>query len=244
MRRGGARAAALLPVHARAAGTVRVIHLLIPKGYPVTPVPLDDLAVALGAVGDLVAAVRPGQWRDPTPCREWNVRELVNHLVMGNRLFTGVLRGEAVTSPGALDPKTTDALGADPVAAYTGAARALTAAFGRPGALERVVVVPFGAVPGIVAVHLRITEALVHGWDLARATGQQPRLPGDIVERNLEFTRGALPDVPAGRMPFAPPQPVSDTAPAIVRLTALLGRSPAGPAEHGGVAGVEDPEPG
>lgn len=116
-------------------------------------------------------------------------------------------------------------LGAGPVTAYTDAAGALTAAFGQPGALERVVVVPFGAVPGIVAVHLRVTEALVHGWDLAQATGQRLRFPDGIVERNLEFTRAALPDVPAGRMPFAPPQPVPDDAPPIVRLAALLGRS-------------------
>lgn len=190
------------------------------------PLPLDDLAAVVDAVGDLVATVRPDQWRDPSPCPEWNVHELVNHLVMGDRLFTDVLRGEAGMAPGTLDPKATDTLGSDPTAAYADAARALIAAGARPGALERVVVVPFGAVPGVVAVHLRVTEALVHGWDLAQATGQRPRFPDDVVERNLEFTRGALPDVPAGRAPFASPQPVPDDAPAIVRLAGMLGRRP------------------
>lgn len=83
---------------------------------------------------------------------------------------------------------------------------------------------PFGTVPGIVALHLRITEVLVHGWDLARATHQVARFPDDIVEQELEFTRGRLPDVSSARRPFAPPRPVPDDAPAIDRLAACLGR--------------------
>lgn len=97
-------------------------------------------------------------------------------------------------------------------------------AFCQPGVLQRVFPSPVGKVPGIVLVHLRITELLVHGWDLAHATAQPVRLPDDLAEQELQFTRGKLADVSAERSPFAPPQPVSDDAPAIDKLAACLGR--------------------
>ncbi len=195
-----------------------------------TSTPVADLRAILGAVGDLVAAVREDQWAGPTPCPEWNVRELVSHLVIGNRLFAGILRGEVAVSPGALDPKSSDVPGSDPVTVYRDAAQELIAAFARTGVLEDVFQVPVGRVPGIAALHLRATEALVHGWDLAQATGQQPPQVDDaIAERELEFTRAKLPGVPAGRTPFAPPQPAAADAPPITRLAALLGRHPGNP---------------
>jgi uncharacterized protein (TIGR03086 family) len=100
----------------------------------------------------------------------------------------------------------------------------MLAAFRQPGALGRIVTVPFGKVPGIVALNLRVTEALVHGWDLAMATSQPARFPADLAEEALVFCRDKLGDVPPDRRPFAPPQPVADDAPAIDRLAACLGR--------------------
>ncbi|TQM06200.1 TIGR03086 family metal-binding protein [Pseudonocardia kunmingensis] len=187
---------------------------------------LDDLAEVLGIVGELVGAVRDDRWSAPTPCPEWDVRALVDHMVLGHRLFAGILRGEAAVTAGALDPGSADALGDDPAGAYGDAARDLLAAFGRPGVLGRTFEVPVGPVPGIVAVHLRIVEELVHGWDLAQAAGGgRPRFPDDVAERAVGFTRVKLADVPPEQSPFAPPQPVSDLAPQIDRLAALLGRT-------------------
>ncbi|WP_406638777.1 TIGR03086 family metal-binding protein [Amycolatopsis sp. WGS_07] len=183
--------------------------------------PVDDLAAVLDSTSALVAGV--SHWDAPTPCPEWTVRELVNHLVLGHRLFTGVLRGEA---GGSLDPRTADALGDDPVAAYREAVVRLLAAFRQPGVLERVVEVPAGRVPGIAAVHLRIVEELVHGWDLARATGQEPSFADDVAEREIGFSAAKLGDLPPERSPFAPPVPVAEDAPPLDRLVALLGRSP------------------
>nr|MDQ2754242.1 TIGR03086 family metal-binding protein [Actinomycetota bacterium] len=95
----------------------------------------------------------------------------------------------------------------------------------QPGVFEKVVTVPVGSVPGIAALHLRIVEMLVHGWDLASATGQSAQFPDDIAEQSLAFTRAKLADVPADRKPFGPARPVSDDAPAIDRLVACLGRT-------------------
>jgi uncharacterized protein (TIGR03086 family) len=71
--------------------------------------------------------------------------------------------------------------------------------------------VPIGSVPGIAALHPRITEVLVHGWDLARATGQHAEFPEDLAEQELAFSRSKLADIPEGRTPFAPPQPCPTT---------------------------------
>src|SRR5450759_4370966 len=110
-----------------------------------TTAPVDELAQALRGTEQLVDAVRDEQWTRTTPCTDWKVRDLVNHLVGGNRLFAGILRG------GQPPPLTDlprlqgiDHLGDDPVAAYREAADALLAAFRQPGVLEQVFSVPVG----------------------------------------------------------------------------------------------------
>lgn len=188
--------------------------------------PLDDLAASLRAVGDLIADVPRDQWSAPTPCAAWNVRELVDHMVLGHRLFSGILRREAAVEPGALDPESADVLGGDPAGAYRAAVADLLGAFRQPGVLEQVWQVPAGAVPGSAAVHLRAVEDLVHGWDLSRATGLELRVPDELVEPEVEFARSKLADVPPDRSPFAAPESVPATAPALDRLAGVLGRAP------------------
>lgn len=196
---------------------------------PATPPPVDQLKRALAGTEALIAAIRPEQWSDPTPCPGWTISDLVAHLVAGNRAFTTILRGEkppVAPAPSNDTTTTTTSAPIDGLADYRSQAPALLAAFAQPGVLEQMVTVPAGTVPGIVALHLRITELLVHGWDLAHATAQPTTgLPADLAEQELAFTRGALPNLPPGHSPFGPPQPISDTAPAIDRLAAYLGRA-------------------
>ena len=71
---------------------------------------------------------------------------------------------------------------------------------------------------------IRIVEQLVHGWDLATATGQRPAFADEIAEQALAFTRPNLANIPPDRQPFGPPRAVSDSAPALDRLAALCGR--------------------
>ncbi|MGI8679722.1 MAG: TIGR03086 family metal-binding protein [Jatrophihabitans sp.] len=182
--------------------------------------PLEQLADALESTGRLIAGIRAEQWDEPTPCEDWSVRDLVEHLITGNDLFARALL--AGSSSAATDP---DRAPGQSGGAYRQSTAALLAAFGADGVMERVVDVPFGSVPGIVALHLRLVEALAHGWDLARATGQAPPFDEEIAEQELAFTRAKLAEIPAGRSPFGPPQPVADDAPALDRLAACLGRT-------------------
>jgi uncharacterized protein (TIGR03086 family) len=147
------------------------------------------------------------------------VRDLLNHLVGGNEAVAAVLRGQ-------VPPDGDDHLGEGPMMAYRRSGEALLAAFAEPGVFDKMITVPAGTVPVAVALHLRLTELLVHGWDLARATGQPTTgLPEDLAEQELSFSRVQLEKLPPGRSPFAPPQPVQQGAPAIDRLAGLLGRS-------------------
>jgi uncharacterized protein (TIGR03086 family) len=184
--------------------------------------PVEQLRLALDGTGGLVSGVRAGQWDGPTPCPEMTVRDLVVHMVAGNYVFAEIMGGTPLPQARAAAGKVTP--DGDLAAQFRDAADLVAGAFGQPGALEREVVIPAGAMPGIGALHIRVIEMLVHGWDLARATGQPASFPDDLAEAEIAFARRALEALPADRRPFDPPQPVADDAPGIDRLAALLGR--------------------
>jgi uncharacterized protein (TIGR03086 family) len=180
-------------------------------------VTVDQLSRALSAVGDLIAGVREEQWSAPTPCTDWTVRELVNHLVGMNLVFASLLGDEAPPERGA------ERIGDDPLGAYRESGSLLTAAFDRPGVLGRIYQGPLGAATGADRLQIRLYDLLAHGWDLARATGQPGELPNDLAEQALAFARVQLATQPR-RGRFDPAQGISDDAPAIDRLAAFLGR--------------------
>jgi uncharacterized protein (TIGR03086 family) len=178
---------------------------------------VEQLHRAFSAVGDLIAGIRPGQWSAPTPCTDWTVRQLVNHLVGMNWVFVALLGDQAPPRPG------TDRLGDDPERAYRDSAVALQTAFAQPGVLERTYHGPLGAATGAERLQIRLYDLLAHGWDLAQATGQPAELPDDLAEQSLAFVRTQLREqARPGR--FGPAQTVTDDAPAIERLVAFLGR--------------------
>jgi uncharacterized protein (TIGR03086 family) len=184
--------------------------------------PLDQLTAVVDDFEKVLAGIDEDQWTRPTPCSEWTVRELVNHVHFGNEQFTAAATGTA-KGPWRTQPDA-DLLGDKPVAAFRDVADAMLVAFGQPGALERIVVVGIGPVPGIAALHLRVVEHLVHGWDLTRATGRQPAFDEQAAAQAYAFTEAKLADVPPDSTAFAAPNAVSVDASALDRLAALLGR--------------------
>ena len=182
-----------------------------------TAVSVEDLARACDAVGDLIAEIRPEQWKMPTPCTEWNVRDVVNHLVGMDLVFAALIEGDPMPERGS------DRLGDDPIGAYGSSGATLQAAFSHSGVLERSYRGPLGITTGAERLQIRLYDLLAHGWDLAQATGVPARLPEDLAEQALAFVQVQLsPQSRTGR--FAEAQPVEETAPAIDRLAAFLGR--------------------
>jgi uncharacterized protein (TIGR03086 family) len=184
--------------------------------------PVEQLSRALEVTGVLVAGVASGQWDGPTPCTEMTVRELVAHLVAGNYVFTEILRGTPLRAARAAGARV--APDSDLVAEYGESSARLLAAYREPGVLEKDFVIPAGEMPGIQTLHIRIVEMLVHGWDLARATGQAAEFPDELAEQEIRLSAAKLNAMPPDLRPFDPPQPVPAQAPAIDRLAALLGR--------------------
>jgi uncharacterized protein (TIGR03086 family) len=116
----------------------------------------------------VLTSVRPEQWSWPTPCADWSVRALVNHVTRGNINYAGLLRGG--TAVDFLRLRDVDALGSDPVAAFIKSAHECAEAFAEPGALRRFLDYPLGRATAGQLLAVRTTDTVVHTWDLARAT--------------------------------------------------------------------------
>jgi uncharacterized protein (TIGR03086 family) len=189
--------------------------------------PIDSFRTAASSMDTVVAGIGADQWSESTPCTEWTVADVTDHVIAGNRLFASALRADRTPpSPPDEEDGGHDVAGTvDRLAAYRRSIDELHEAFAAAGALDRIVSVPFGQVPGVVALHLRVIELLVHGWDVARATDQRIEAPDEVVRGELEFSRQALSQIPPDRSPFGPPQPVAEGASALDELTALLGRT-------------------
>ncbi|MEV7095545.1 TIGR03086 family metal-binding protein [Amycolatopsis sp. NPDC051045] len=179
---------------------------------------LGDFDLAASAVTDLVAAIGPGQWTLPTACADWDVRAVVNHLAHGN----AKVAFWAGTGPPAPDG---DHLGAAPAEAFAASVAAAREVLAAPGLFARTVTTPLGEVPGVFLVHMRVNEYVVHGWDIADATGQPTDLLPDLATQALTQWRsrfGSAPRQPGG--PFGPEVPAPPEATAADRLAAFLGR--------------------
>ncbi|MCC3771341.1 TIGR03086 family metal-binding protein [Streptomyces sp. UNOC14_S4] len=176
---------------------------------------------ALDLFTDRVHAVGTRQWDAPTPCAEWTVRDLVNHLTAEQLWVPPLLEGASLKDVG--DVYDGDVLGDDPVAAWDTAAGAAREAFAAPGALQRTVTLSYGPTGADAYVAQMTADAVVHAWDLSRGIGADEHLPKALVD----FTRrevGPYADSLAGSGLFARPVEPPEGADAQTRLLSLLGR--------------------
>ncbi|GAA3210208.1 TIGR03086 family metal-binding protein [Actinocorallia longicatena] len=132
-----------------------------------------------------IAAISPGQWTLATPCSDWDLRGLVNH-VAGEMLWTPpIFEGKtAADVGGAFDG---DVLGEDPQGVWEASVGPSIAAVSAEGALDRTVHLSFGDVPGEVYASQMFADILVHSWDVARASSGDELLDPDLVEACLDW---------------------------------------------------------
>jgi len=129
----------------------------------------DDLERAIERFGETVHAVDERQWTMPTPCTEWDVRALLNHLVNEALWVRPLMEGMTIAEVG--DRLDGDLLGDDPKAAFDEAAAEATAAATGPGAVDRIVHISAGDTPAGEYLSQVFTDFVIHRWDLARAIG-------------------------------------------------------------------------
>jgi uncharacterized protein (TIGR03086 family) len=132
-----------------------------------------------------VRQVAADQWTAPTPCPDWDVRALVNHVVGEQRWMPPLFHGATIAEVG--DRFDGDLLGDDPVAAAVEAADEARAAVDQPGALERVVNLSFGETPAEEYVLQLLADHLVHAWDLSVAIGVDALLDPGAVHAAAEW---------------------------------------------------------
>jgi uncharacterized protein (TIGR03086 family) len=164
------------------------------------------------------------RWTAATPCADWDVRELVRHLVEEERWVPPLLGGATIAEVG--DRFAGDLLGADPVAAVDDAATLAVVAVESDDALTRTVHLSFGDVPGQEYVMQLAADHLVHAWDLGQALGDDPALDTDAVATVREWFGSVEPLYRQAGL-IGPRAAVPEGAGPQDELLAMFGRSPA-----------------
>lgn len=183
---------------------------------------IDRHEQALTAARTVVAAVDSEQWDWPTPCDDWSVRELVNHVVTGNYWAAELAAGRSIEDVG--DRLDGDVLTDDPLSIYEQSAKLAADVFRAPGALEAPCAVSYGPVPGEVYCGHRFVDVLVHAWDISKATGQPTTLDPGLVDAAVAVIEPQL-ELMVGSGAFGDEVvPVPDGADPQTKLLAWTGR--------------------
>jgi uncharacterized protein (TIGR03086 family) len=183
---------------------------------------LTVLDNCLDWVDGVVAQVGEEHRDSPTPCPEFTVDQLVEHLVNGLVWYGGLPAG------GPADPR--EVRGPDlRTVGYHDAFRAARETVRRnwtPDHLADTFPMPGAEVTGRGVTEYEIVEVLGHGWDLATATGQPVTVAPELAETALTIARGLGEEVLRAPGMMASPAPAGPDAPAIDRFVAYLGRRP------------------
>jgi uncharacterized protein (TIGR03086 family) len=191
-----------------------------PKEYTVTDI-VPAIRSALNSTGTIVRAIPDHSWHLPTPCTDWTVRDVTNHLVGGLCIFTDELNGVPARAE-----HHSHWLNDDPAAAYAYASEHDGRAWGRPDALTGTITIGLGTLPAPLAAVIHLTEVLVHGADIAVAIGREDLLDQDSCTALLQ-TMKDMGGVDPYRTPgvFGPAVTVAADQPGHRQLLAYLGRA-------------------
>lgn len=185
----------------------------VPSGGAVQPLDqIDQLGPLLAGV---VSGITPDQLDNATPCDGFSTRGVLEHMIGGAVAFAAAFRGGP--APADATPP------ADVLGAFGPALGDLVAAMNEPGALDRTVPAPFGAVPGDTFARFVALDGLVHGWDLAVASQQSYDPPPELVAAVLAFAQRAIDPLRDGDT-FAAATDAPAGATPIERLAAFTGR--------------------
>lgn len=172
---------------------------------------------AKSCFAEVLQNIGAGQLEASTPCTEWKVRDVIAHVIAGDYKFSG---HDAPPMPSDIE---------ELIEAHVASAAIADAAFSAPDGLEREYRFTSRVVPGRIAIHMRSRDAFVHGWDLARATGQSTDLDPDIAMYLLGFSRQEF-GQPQGNerrgpgLRYAVEQPTHPQCTKADELAAFLGR--------------------
>jgi uncharacterized protein (TIGR03086 family) len=172
---------------------------------------------------DLVEHITPDQLSASTPCTEWTVRDLINHITGGATMFA--VSAEQGSVPDELMGQLLggDNLGDDYKGAWKAAAQRALKVYGEPGVMEKIVKLPFAELPAGVALNIAVFDVATHACDLARATGQTVS-DDELLSAALAMGPHVVsPEFRAGGF-FAAEKKAEEGAPLSDQLLAFAGR--------------------
>jgi uncharacterized protein (TIGR03086 family) len=178
-------------------------------------------ARAMAFTQRIIEQVPQDRWHEPSPCAEWDARQVANHII-GENLWAGELfQGKTVAEVGgALDG---DLTGDDPAATYRRSVQLARQAVETPGAMEATCHLSFGDHSGADYASQLFMDTLIHGWDIARATGQEIRIDPELVAPCLPIAEELTRRFRAAGV-FGESLPVAADADPQTKLLALVGR--------------------
>jgi uncharacterized protein (TIGR03086 family) len=184
--------------------------------------PLESCQQVLDNTGRIVDQVQPEQLDKSTPCTDWNVRSLVNHMVGTLDALEAPARGEQIDFSA---QQVDDVIGTSPSAAFSRKSTEFVAVWSAPGAMDRVVKTMFGEQPAEFYLGLATADMLLHGWDLATAIGVPYSMNEETAAGVLNRMQGMLnPEMRGSGKAFAEEAPANPNASVQERLVAFSGR--------------------
>jgi uncharacterized protein (TIGR03086 family) len=182
----------------------------------------ETLHRAIDQAARLVDDLGDDDLAKPTPCDQFDVKALLNHLVASTDGLANAATGQTWN----MATYGQDLVGDDPKGAFARAATRLRDATATSDTLERTWKMPFGESPGSRAIPIGIIELAQHAWDLGKATGRTD-LDEELGATALELAQQNMPpDDQRSPETFGKSVPVADDAPAPDRLAGFLGRQP------------------
>ncbi len=184
--------------------------------------PLIRLRAGIAQAEEVVSQIDRTQYGLATPCPEWNVGQVINHMIGALVMFRDVAaNGEA--DPGSFAE---DQIGDDAVKSLLAAGEAALAGWGAEGKMDGMAKLPFGEFPAAFALQLPAMDMVVHSWDLSKGTGQHVNWNADLVAETRAFSEATFTSAEFRGNDFGPPVDVPDDANDISKLVGFLGRTP------------------
>jgi uncharacterized protein (TIGR03086 family) len=180
--------------------------------------PRPDFLAAVAWFDGLVRGVQAGQFGELTPCAGWTVQDLLGHCLRAAGRVAALAQH---TDPAEVAQPVPD----DAWAGLFGQAEAdIRRGVADQSVLARSVTLPFGEMLFGDFLRMFTGEFMIHGWDLATATGQEAEGPADVAERALARSKQTIPAEPRNPQAFGPVVEVGPDAGPTRRLAAWLGR--------------------
>ncbi|MGX6602138.1 TIGR03086 family metal-binding protein [Micromonosporaceae bacterium Da 78-11] len=186
--------------------------------------PRVTLERAIELAGEVITGVRPEQYDKRTPCPDYDVRQMCNHMLSVLRRISVLgAGGDFMSVPHFAD----DVVDGEWSTAWVNAGRDVEAVWSDPIILGREIRLPWMSLPGAAFAIWYTSELTLHTWDLAQATEQTPDWDPAVLAVLLGGMKQAMPEQPrGGQVPFGPVVPVPDDAAGIDRLVGWYGRRP------------------